>query len=186
MKIAAQLNYLRLSPRKVRAVADLMRTMSVSEAEFQLEHSKKRAAHHLLKLLRSALANAKHNFYLDSDDLRIAELVVNEGPTLKRFMPRARGRATPIHKRTSHVRLILSPKTAELEERSYAERKEQLSIEAPTTLEDADIFEEGATEEEAATKEFQQRERREDDKRSSISPNLLKEIGKRVFRRKSF
>jgi len=107
-QIKAQLNYLRISPRKVRLLAELIRGKSLRAAERELEFSTKTSAIPLQKLLKSAKANAKHSFDIDSDKLMVKEIRVDEGPTLKRFMPRAHGRATPIRKRTSCVTLILS------------------------------------------------------------------------------
>lgn len=107
MEIKAQLNYLRMSPRKVRLVANLVKGMDVRRAEIELSHLPKRASIFLLKLLRSAVSNAKHNFQLDDRDLYIRSILVNEGPTLKRYRPRAFGRLALIRKRTSHVILNL-------------------------------------------------------------------------------
>lgn len=113
VNIRAELNYLRLAPRKVRLVANAIRGKRVAEAERVLAFLARRSAGPLLKLLRSAVANARHNFQItDTDSLRIAELRVDQGPTLKRFQPRARGRAAPIRKRTSHVRLVLEAAAA--------------------------------------------------------------------------
>ena len=103
----AQLNYLRITPRKVRLVADAIKGLSVNEAEAQLMNLSKRAAKPLLKLLRSAIADAKHNQRLNPDQLYIQGIRVDQGPMLERYLPRARGRATPIQKKTSHITLIL-------------------------------------------------------------------------------
>ena len=102
----AKLNYLRIAPRKVRSVADLIRGMSVNEAEAQLLMVRRRPAQPLLKLLRSAVANAK-NKQLNPDHLFIAEIRVDQGPMLKRMLPRARGSASPIQKKMSQVTLVL-------------------------------------------------------------------------------
>ena len=109
-EIKANLKYLKISPRKVRLVADLMRGKSVEEAEAVLHFLKKRASEPLRKLLKSATANAKHNFNVERENLAIKSIRVDQGPTLKRFMPRARGTAASIKKRSSHVSLILEPK----------------------------------------------------------------------------
>lgn len=109
-EIKANLNYLRVSPRKVRLVADLMRGKSVVEAEAVLHFLKKRASEPLRKLLKSAAANAKHNFNVEKENLSVKSIRVDQGPTLKRFMPRARGTAASIKKRSSHVSLILEQK----------------------------------------------------------------------------
>src|SRR5437763_1611751 len=103
----------RQSPYKMRLVIDEIRGMSVNDALAYLQFSKKHAAKQIAKTLRSAVANAEHasregNSSLDVDALYIARAVVNEGPKLKRFMPAAMGRATPIQKRTSHVEIIVA------------------------------------------------------------------------------
>ena len=108
MEITAKLKYLRQSPRKVRLVADLIRGKSASAALVELRHLPKRAALPIEKLLRSALANASHNFQLGSSGFSIKDIRVDEGPMKTRFMPRAFGRSYPIRKRTSHITLILS------------------------------------------------------------------------------
>jgi large subunit ribosomal protein L22 len=101
------LNNLRIAPRKTRLIADLIRGLSVEEAERQLKFQNKRAALPILKLLKSSAASAINNFNLSPDNLYIANIFVNEGPMLKRFRPRAFGRAGAIHKKTSHITLIL-------------------------------------------------------------------------------
>lgn len=107
MPVVAKLRYLRIAPRKVRLVADLIRSKSVRQAETILRFQVKRAASPLLKLLRSAIANAKNNFKMKEQNLYVSKITVDEGPKLKRWRPRARGRAYPIHKKTSHITLIL-------------------------------------------------------------------------------
>ena len=108
MEVKAKLKYIRISPRKVRLVADIVRGLPTAQALDQLKFANKQAALPLAKLINSAVANAINNFELDKDNLFIKEIKVNEGPTLDRWMPRARGRATPIRKRTSHVDVILA------------------------------------------------------------------------------
>ncbi len=104
----ASATHIRISPRKVRTVVDTVRGKSVSQALSILAFTRKKAALPVQKLLKSALANAaENNGISDVDTLVIDRIMVDEGPTLKRFMPRARGRATPIRKRTSHIRIIL-------------------------------------------------------------------------------
>ncbi|RJP44592.1 50S ribosomal protein L22 [Candidatus Parcubacteria bacterium] len=104
---SATLNYLRIAPRKVRSVAALLRGLPVGEAEAQLLMQRRRAAKPLLKLLRSAVANAKQNLKLNPDKLVIESVRVDQGPMLKRHLPRARGMATPIQKKMSHIVLVL-------------------------------------------------------------------------------
>lgn len=107
MEVKASLRNLRIAPRKVRLVADLVRGKSVAEAKLQLAFNKKRASEPVLKLINSAVANADHNFNIDTATLRIKSIMVDQGPMLKRFMPRAFGRAAEIQKRMSHIRLVL-------------------------------------------------------------------------------
>ncbi len=103
----AKLNYLKIAPRKVRLIANTLKGLSTQEAEAQLLFRVQRSSGPLLKLLRSAIANAKNN-KLDINKLFVSSILVNQGPMLKRFLPRAQGRATPIHKKMSHVVLVLS------------------------------------------------------------------------------
>ena len=107
MKIKAQLNYLHIAPRKVRLVADLIRRKPARQAKAILEFSKKKSAKHLIKLLASALANAKHNFDKAENDLYISAITVDEGPVFKRYRAKWRGTAHMIRKKTSHVAVEL-------------------------------------------------------------------------------
>ena len=97
-----------MAPRKVRLVASVLRGMSVNDAEAQLMLQPRRAAKPLLKLLRSAIANAKNNQKLNPDNLFVQTIFVDQGPMLKRSLPRARGSASPIQKKMSHVTMILA------------------------------------------------------------------------------
>ena len=108
--VKAQLKYLRISPRKVRLAADVIRNKKVSVASRQLSFLSKRSARPLAKLLDSARANARNNFNLDDNDLYVKEIRVDEGTVLKRFMPQARGSAHLIKKKTSHISLVLEDK----------------------------------------------------------------------------
>lgn len=128
MEIKAQLRHLHIAPRKVRAVAGLIRGMGAVQAERELAHRIKRSSDPLRKLLRSALANAAHNFHLDEAGIRIKEIRIDPGPVSRRFRPRAFGRAAPIRRRTSHVVLIL-------EARGVAETPHTRKGEAPVVRE---------------------------------------------------
>lgn len=108
MEAGATLKFLRMAPRKVRLVADLVRGRAVEEALRTLRFTPKAACLPLKKLIESAVANAENNHGLDIDTLRVKEIRVDEGPTLRRFQPRAQGRAYRICKRTSHVSVILA------------------------------------------------------------------------------
>lgn len=105
--VRAVARYVRMSPRKLRLVADAIRGRRVVEARALLRFARKRAAGPLAKVLESAVANAENNFDLDAEDLVVARLTVDEGPTMKSWIPRARGRASRIHKRTSHITVEL-------------------------------------------------------------------------------
>ncbi|MFX3631198.1 MAG: 50S ribosomal protein L22 [Candidatus Pristimantibacillus sp.] len=106
----AHANFVRIAPRKAMLVADLIRGKQVGEAIAILRHTPKSASPILEKLLNSAIANAEHNYQLDINKLVISQAFVNQGPTMKRFRPRAMGRASRINKRTSHITLVVSEK----------------------------------------------------------------------------
>jgi len=110
MEIKAKARYIRMSPKKIRLVADLIRNLDVEEALVQLQFSNKRAAKPLMKLVNSAVASAEHDREIKKDNLKIKKLTVDDGPTLGRWMPRAFGRATTIRKRSSHISLLLEEK----------------------------------------------------------------------------
>ena len=106
-EVTAKLRFLRMGPRKVRLIVDMIRGKKVTRALDLLSVMPKRAARPVLKLLNSAVANAKHNYSLAVEDLKVAQVYVDGGPVLKRWMPKAHGRATPIRERTSHINLVL-------------------------------------------------------------------------------
>lgn len=133
--ITAKLRYLRISPRKVRLVADLIRGLSVEEAEKQLKFLTKRAARPVLKLLHSAKANAQSNKKLAEEDLYIEKIVVDEGPVLKRWRPRAMGRSAPIRKKTSHLVLVLNTKEGLVSEKKEESQSEKIRETKPLTEE---------------------------------------------------
>jgi ribosomal protein L22 len=108
--VRAHAKYVRTSARKARLVCDHIRGKDVADARAILTHTNRAAAEAWSKLLESAVANAAENHSLDGDDLRIVFVAADEGPTLKRFRPRAMGRATKIRKRTSHLSIGLEPK----------------------------------------------------------------------------
>ncbi|MDI3328230.1 MAG: 50S ribosomal protein L22 [Alicyclobacillaceae bacterium] len=110
MEARAVARYVRIAPRKVRLVVDLIRGKSVGEALAILRYTPKAASPVVEKVLRSAVANAEHNYKMNTDRLYISKIYVDQGPTLKRFRPRARGQAYRIHKRTSHITVVVSEK----------------------------------------------------------------------------
>lgn len=110
MQAKAVAKSVRIAPRKVRLVIDSIRGKNVGEAIAVLRHTQRSASPVVEKVLDSAVANAEHNYEMDADNLMISEVFVNEGATLKRFRPRAQGRASQINKRTSHITVVVSEK----------------------------------------------------------------------------
>ncbi|HEX5928900.1 MAG TPA: 50S ribosomal protein L22 [Solirubrobacterales bacterium] len=107
--VRASARYVRIAPRKARLIADQVRGMHIEKARALLQFSPRGAARDIHKLIDSAAANAENNHDLIGDEMTITSITVDEGPTLKRYRPRAQGRATPIHKRTSHIAVALTP-----------------------------------------------------------------------------
>jgi len=171
----AKLNYLRMAPRKVRLVADLVRGMNVSEAETQLKFCKKKASKPLLELLNSAVANAENNFGLDKSNLYISKITVNEGPVMKRWKARAQGRADEIHKKTSHVFIGLD----QIEKKTIEKKKKEEKGPEKKRVE---------SREEIAEEEKEKEDRKRLDEEKSKDKGAKPREGKplrRVFRRKS-
>jgi large subunit ribosomal protein L22 len=112
VEVKAYLPNVRISPTKVRVVIDLVRGKSVNEALALLKYIPKRASEPLAKVIKSAAANAEHNFNLNKDNLVISQAYVDQGPTMKRFHPRQRGQAFPILKRSSHITIMVKEKEA--------------------------------------------------------------------------
>ncbi|MCU7557043.1 50S ribosomal protein L22 [Macrococcus capreoli] len=110
MEAKAVARTIRIAPRKVRLVLDLIRGKEVAEAIAILKLTNKASSPVVEKLLMSALANAEHNYDMNIDTLIVKEAYANEGPTLKRFRPRAQGRASAINKRTSHITIVVGEK----------------------------------------------------------------------------
>ncbi|MBJ9993417.1 50S ribosomal protein L22 [Paenibacillus favisporus] len=110
MEAKAHARSIRIAPRKVKLVVDLIRGKQVGEAIAILRHTPKSASLVVEKLLNSAIANAEHNYSMDINSLVVSQVFVNQGPTMKRFRPRAMGRASRINKRTSHITLVVSEK----------------------------------------------------------------------------
>lgn len=107
--VRASARYVRIAPRKARLIADQVRGMHIEQARALLQFSPRGAARDIHKLIDSAAANAENNHDLIGDEMRISSITVDEGPTLRRYRPRALGRATPINKRTSHIAVALTP-----------------------------------------------------------------------------
>jgi len=173
----AKLNYLRIAPRKVRLVADLIRGKSVVEARAILNNVVKKPARSLLKLLNQAVANARQNLQLEPDNLYISKIIVNQGPKLKRWRPRARGQAYEIQKKTSHITLVLDEiiKKPTKKKTSLAEKK------TTEIVEEKVVAEKKPTEKSEAMKKAVKPKLKIE---KPVKPKIDQTI-KRVFRRKS-
>ncbi len=133
MIIKAHLNYLHIAPRKVRLVTQAIKGMEVQEAKQQLTYLGKKAAQPILKLLKSAEANAYNNFNISQDSpLRISKIFVNQGPTLKRWRPRAFGRAYEIRKKTSHITIELEAKEVKTAQKAAPSQSKSAPATAPS------------------------------------------------------
>ncbi|AQS57968.1 50S ribosomal protein L22 [Desulforamulus ferrireducens] len=110
MEARAIAKFIRVSPRKARMVVDLIRGKKLEEALAILRYTPNKAAEAVTKVVKSAAANAEHNYEMDKDDLVISQIFVDQGPTLKRVMPRAMGRADIIKRKTSHITVVVSDK----------------------------------------------------------------------------
>jgi len=110
MEARAIARYVRISPRKARQVAPLVKGKNVEEALAILRHTRKRGAELVSKVLKSAIANAEHNLELNKDDLYVADVRIDEGPTMKRRRARMRGMPAPILRRTSHITVVVREK----------------------------------------------------------------------------
>jgi len=126
MHVTVRLNNLRITARKSRQVADLVRGKTVTQAKMLLEFTVRRPSEPILKLLNSAVATATHDLKMNESELYISRLTVDEGPILKRMFPMSRGRGYPIMKRTSHITLVLSDKSGpQLPSKPEKENKKQ-------------------------------------------------------------
>ena len=129
MQAKAVAKTVRIAPRKVRLVLDLIRGKEVGEAMSILQLTNKRSSPVVEKVIKSAVANAEHNYDMDVDHLIVSEAYADEGPTLKRFRPRAQGRATKINKHTSHVTIIVAEPASIEEEDTAVETEENEKVE---------------------------------------------------------
>ncbi len=164
-----KLNYLKIAPRKVRLIAGLIKNLSVNDAIAQLLVERRRAARAILKLLHSGVANAKNNKHLNPDKLVIKEIRVDQGPMLKRYLPRARGMATPIQKKMSHITLILSESEKIRLPRFKIEVKKKIKLP------------EGGTKKPQKTKSKE----KEVVETKKVAPHKKSSVLQRIFRRKA-
>lgn len=188
MKVTAKLDNLRIAPRKTKLVADLIKGLDTKEALYQLDTRVKRTCPPMKKLLLSAIANGENNFGIDKDNMYVLDVVVGAGPTLKRWMPKAFGRAGQILKRTSQITIVLE----EREEGKNRKSKEQLEKEKAARLKERQKAEKEARakkeadeKEESSVDKPVSRETREMKKEESVRDSKNKSWGSRIFRRKS-
>jgi large subunit ribosomal protein L22 len=167
-EVTAKLRYLRIAPRKVRAVLDIIRGLDVVSAEAQLVHLSKRAARPILKLLNSAVSNAINQYPVKKEDLYIKEIFADEGPTLYRFMPRAFGRATPIRKRSTHVTIVLGIKKEVKPIKKEKEKEKEIKAEK-----------------EIKTQEKKEKKEKKKEKKKDLTLKREEGFTKRIFRRKA-
>ncbi|MEK7519444.1 MAG: 50S ribosomal protein L22 [Patescibacteria group bacterium] len=178
MSVIAKLRYLRIAPRKVRLVTPLIKGKEVNKAEIILKFTVKKAAQPILKLLKSAVASARHNFQLDEKNLYISKITVDEGPKFKRWRARARGRAAEIQKKTSHITLILE----EIVTKSKGSKKiaKKLKLKPTLEVEKSEELEKTEKEDKAFFGKWRNKSKME-----RARPKIEKGL-KRIFRRKSF
>lgn len=203
MEVSAKLNNFRKSPRKVRLVAGLLRGLPAKDAQNQLKFIVKGSALNFEKLLKSAVSNAENNFGLDKENLFIKDVIVNEGEKLKRWLPRAYGRASLILKRTSNIEIIVAevvpgkgrkkvakqeirevkgkPKIAKEEKDKNEEIKKPAFAKAPADDKSLAGGSPGKEEKREVIKEREEKEFTDEKKKAESSKGFLK----RVFRRKS-
>ena len=166
-EVKAQLNNLRMAPRKVRAIVNLVKGKNVNDAISQLEYFVRRPSEPMKKLLNSAVANAENNFSMVKDNLYIKEFIVNEGVKLKRFRAKGFGRAESIQKKTSHVKVVLGERTPGLRTERKTKAKKETAEE--TTKE---------------TKTYETK-RPEVKREIGAKKGILGNLGKRLFQRKA-
>jgi large subunit ribosomal protein L22 len=175
MSVTAKLSYLRIAPRKVRIVADLVRRKSVEEAQTILNFTTKKAAPILLKLLKQAVANAKTSFQLEEKNLYISKILINEGSKYKRWRPRARGMAAPIQKRTSHVTIVLDEVVKKPKKTKKLKKAEEVR---PEPVEKKEVKE--------APKTEKPKPKPEREERKPVIEKGKSASWRRIFRRKAF
>lgn len=163
MEVQAHITNLRLAPRKVRAVVNMVKNRTVDSALDQLEHMSRRPATPLIKLIKSAIANAENTHHMIRDNLYIKSFVVDEGMKLKRYMPRALGRTVEIQRKACHIHLVLDEKVPGLKRSVKKEKAEKKDVAVKETVTES-------------AKEF----------RADVKPEIKREAGRKsggIFRR---
>jgi large subunit ribosomal protein L22 len=174
MQTKARAKFIKISPKKVRLVADLIRGLDVEKANIQLQFTKKAASLPLAKLLKSAISNAEENLKLKKTNLFIKEIRIDEGPTLHRWMPKAMGRATPIRKRTSHLILVLDERIPTATKEIEKAKSEKVSKDDIIKIDDFDKI-----------KADQKEEDKTEKGKKSTGKSTTKTFSKKLFNRRS-
>ncbi len=172
MAITAKTKYIRIAPRKVRLVADMIRGQRVKEAKSLLHFTVNRSALPISKLLNSAVVSAKNNLNWNEENLLIEKITVDEGPKLKRWMPRARGSASPIQKKTSHITIVLEE--VEKTDRSMKKKKEKIDSAKVDSLKEV---------KEGVSSDEKKRPSRAD--KSEMVGKARSDVKSKIFRRKA-
>jgi len=178
MPFIVKLNYLRIAPRKVRLITDAIRGKSAGEAQNILNFTIKKTSGPVLKLLKSAIANAKKNSQMDESNLYISKILVDEGPKYKRWMPRARGSANEIQKKSSHITLVLS-EIAKGGKKNKTEKKQEVIRENEVNVQ-KEVGSEKAKEEKKSSQEQPKFKPRMEESRPKVEKGINK-----IFRRKA-
>jgi large subunit ribosomal protein L22 len=175
MEIKAELNNLRISPRKVRNVADMLKGLDAMRAKSQLDYLARRSAKPISKLLDSAMANAQNNFHLVKENLFIKNVIVGEGTKMKRGRPKGFGSISPIEKKTSHIRIILDERVPGMKhEHKHDEKQTETKSEVQETNK--------KVEKKTFTKSKDNKDNKEVKKEQTTG---VKGLGRRFFRRKA-
>jgi len=174
METRTKLNRIRIAPRKVRAVADVIKKKDVENALDQLEHIIRKPAPVILKALKSAIANAEKNFKMVKDNLYIKNILVDEGTKLRRFMPRARGRTAEIQKKTSRVTIILDERVPGLKQKAETKKVKK---------EEKQEYHKDAGQDELSSLDHVAKP--EVKKEIGQKHSIFRNIGRRIFRRKA-
>jgi large subunit ribosomal protein L22 len=191
MPVISKLNYLRIAPRKVRLVADLIRRQRVDKAERILNFTVKKAAKPIAKLLKTAVTDARHNFQIDPDNLYISKIFVNEGPKYKRWRARSRGMANPIMKRTSHIILVLEEIEPQKKDKAGLEIREKSEKSLVQSGQEAKEQKGVLVKEKEAEQKAKEKAAAKKDLKPKIKTELFKPkpksagVFKKIFRRKA-
>ncbi len=182
---SAKLKYLRMAPRKARLSANIIKGLSISEAEAQLMLNPRRAGEPILKLLRSAAANAK-NKQLNPEKMLIKEIRVDGGPMLKRWLPRAQGRATPLQKKSSHITLIIEESEKISAPRFRIEKEKKIKkSQAEKIKKERTKKEQKESGEHKHEHEHEHHEHGHETEKSQKNSSAVKGFAQKIFRRKA-